>query len=151
MKEIFVEGVRHGECLVYHRIPDVEIVHQVGLYQRGFKSGVWIEYNPEGEKVQAKEFVHGNVSGFYKEWRGGVLTLETRYVDNVENGERTEFYASGKPFSRGFMEDGGREGSWFYWEEDGSVQSTWSGIYKGGKKVSELPSGASPVEDSNHE
>jgi antitoxin component YwqK of YwqJK toxin-antitoxin module len=150
VNENFQDGVRHGEAIVYHRIPGQENVHQAGLYQQGFKVGAWVEFNAEGEKVQEKFFEHGKVTGTFKEWRKGVLTLDTHYIGSVENGIRSEFYASGKRFSRGSMKDGAREGAWFYWEEDGSVQSTWSGIYLDSKKVSALPSDDS-VEDSNNE
>lgn len=149
--ETFLDGSRHGEALMYHRIAGVEKIHQRGMYNRGLKVGVWVEFNPEGERVQEKQFVRGKVTGYYKEWRGGVLTLVTNYMDSVENGARTEFFASGKPFSKGEMKDGGREGPWIYWEEDGSVQGAWSGFYAGGKKTRDLNAEELKGEDSNNE
>ncbi|MCP5023272.1 MAG: hypothetical protein GY930_16070 [bacterium] len=133
--ETYLNGSRHGDATMYHRIAGITKVHQRGKYHHGLKQGVWVEFNPEGERVQEKEFVRGKVTGYYKEWRGGVLTLDTNYLDSVENGARLEFYASGRPYSRGEMKDGGRKGPWIYWGEDGSVQDTWSGFYAGGKKA----------------
>ncbi len=149
--ENFVDGVRHGQATVFHRIAGEEKVHQTGKYVRGAKEGVWVEFNPEGVKVQEKEFLRGKVTGYYKEWRDGVLTLETRYVNSVENGKRVEFFANGKPFSRGQMKDGGREGAWVYWEKNGGIQETWSGFYQDGKKIRELTPDEIAGEGSNNE
>lgn len=146
VSEAFANGVRHGETIVYHRYPGEEKIHQIGNYRRGAKQGVWMEFTPDGAKVQEKEFVEGKVSGYFREWKEGVLTLDTHYVNNVENGLRLEFYANGEPFSKGTMKDAGREGVWLYWKEDGSLQSKWSGIYKDSKKVSELPEEETPRE-----
>ncbi|MDF1837189.1 MAG: toxin-antitoxin system YwqK family antitoxin [Planctomycetota bacterium] len=150
VSESFVEGKRHGESTVYHRYPGELRIHQIGNYRRGSKEGVWMEFLPEGDKVQEKFFVNGKVTGYYKEWRDGVLTLETNYVDSVENGERLEYFADGKRFSKGIMKDAGREGVWYYWKEDGSIQTKWSGVYRDGNKVAEL-SEKQIEEAANHE
>ncbi len=149
--ETYLNGARHGEATRYHRIAGVTKIHQRGTFDHGLKQGVWVEFNPEGERVQEKEFLRDKVTGYYKEWRSGILTLDTNYVDSVENGARLEFYASGRPYSRGEMKDGGRKGPWIYWGEDGSVLDTWSGFYAGGKKTRDLNAEELKGEDTDND
>ncbi|MEZ5974243.1 MAG: hypothetical protein R3E96_05220 [Planctomycetota bacterium] len=49
------------------------------------------------------------------------------------------FYLDGKPFAKGQMLAGLRQGAWQYWNEDGSINTNWSGVYKDGEKVAEWP------------
>ena len=131
-------GQLHGSAIEYHPIPDEERVRQQGTYAQGDKQGEWKEFDAEGQLLLLSTYQAGVLSGPYRQWKGGVAVLETQYEQGLEQGQRKEFYLSGKPFADGLMKDGLREGPWKYWNEDGTLQDKWSGVYRSGKKVSDL-------------
>jgi len=145
--EHYAEGKREGESILYIRLPDQELPQVVGNYHAGERQGLFKEYDAEGQIVSLREYNAGALDGAYQEFVGGVQVLDTHFAAGVEVGERKEFYPSGKPFAAGQMVAGLREGLWKYWEEDGTVQATWSGWYESGQKVREWDEQARQTDD----
>lgn len=76
-----------------------------------FRTGDWTYWYNNGQKYSEGEYSRRK-TGFWTSWhKNGVKKKEGEY------------------------EDGKREGPWTYWNEDGSINSEKSGIYKNGKKV----------------
>ena len=73
-------------------------------------------------------------------WAGDRISLESSLSTNLGGaGDFNEWYENGQKRTEGSFEDGQEEGLWTYWNEDGSIDTVKSGIYKDGEKVAPLP------------
>ena len=86
------------------------------LLDDGIHVGHWIAWHKNGQKATEGVFKNGSAEGRWSGW-----------------------YTTGQKRMEGELEDGEEEGRWTYWNEDGSVDTLKSGVYKAGEKIAPLP------------
>jgi len=109
-------------------------------YQKGVnvKTGEWTWWYKNGEKEKAGEYKNGMQVGLWTLWYENGQKMN---VSNFTNGKLES--------SHGWHENGEKELEAEYkngelawsaiWHEDGSVNTSQTGIFKGGRKISDLP------------
>ena len=93
----------------------------MGVLVLGVKQGVWIEWHPDGRRLQEtykNGLLDGSVSLFYKngqkEWR-------YTYNNGVLDGNYTKWFKNGKRRVEGAFESGLPVGLWCWRTEDGTI------------------------------
>lgn len=107
----FKDGLRHGRWIYGHENGQVK---SEGDYKDGLKQGLWIGY-------------YQNSQIFY----------QGSYLDGKKDGAWVSFYDNGKLFYRGEYKEGKEEGEWIGFNPDASPWPYRTGIFKGGKRISD--------------
>ena len=149
-------GLKVGVWEVFYRN---EALREKGLYVDGLREGSWTFWQFDDNKLQREaEFRagewHGRVAdydelgnlaseGIYEQGKlngpliefhpEGTVKSEKLYVDGRPSGPVRTYHPDGTPESEGELVDGKREGLWTYWNEDGSVNESWTGHYHDGE------------------
>jgi len=93
-----------------------------------------------GQKQVESSYENGKFGGTYTTWyENGQKKQEGSLKSGEQEGLWTRWDGNGQKTFEGSYKNGEREGPCTYWGEDGSINTSRSGIYKAGKKVAPLP------------
>lgn len=107
-RDTYLRGVLHGPSIVYHQDGSVSEEYN---YKNGKKNGSWKQY-----------------------YQNGKLMAEANFVDDKIVGEYVKNYMNGREWIRGKYNDQGlREGTWVYGNEDGKIGQMV--VFRNGKEV----------------
>jgi antitoxin component YwqK of YwqJK toxin-antitoxin module len=88
-------------------------------------TGLWTTYRVNGQKSDELHYKDGKrdgeITSFYDDGSRAVLT---RFVAGIQEGEEIGYFHSGKVSYRGIYKTNAMVGTWTWYNEDGSVQST---------------------------
>lgn len=111
-----------------------------GEYENGKQEGIWTTWYLNGQKGEEGLYKGGEQEGIWTEWyKNGQKWYEGHYRGGGQEGIWTTWYLNGRKLTEGKYENGKEEGLWTSWHEDGSTNAEESGLYKDGKKISDLP------------
>lgn len=141
-------GLMHG---VYRRIDARGALLMEVHYEGGRMHGAVVENDAEGRPVRRAHYAHGLLHGPYQGWeREDTLQRGSRvegwYVRGEAMGVWARYYGDGTKALEGTRHKGVRDGSWRFWDRDGSLRGEVE--YRNGKELrrSGRPDGsAAPV------
>ena len=88
-------------------------------------TGVWITYFANGQKAQEINYKDGRYSGeFIAYYSDGPKAYVQHYDRHAAEGPDTGFYRSGRTNYYGLYRTNKQVGTWTWYNEDGSIQST---------------------------
>ena len=88
-------------------------------------TGVWTTYHVNGEKSYEIHYRDGKCDGeFTSFYDDGSRAFLTHFIAGIQEGEETGYFHSGKVNYRGFYQTNAMIGTWTWYNEDGTVQST---------------------------
>lgn len=88
-------------------------------------TGIWITYFVNGQKSHEIHYDAGKYHGEFTSFSpDGSKSVVQHHDHHVVVGEDTGYYPSGRIKYRGLHEAGKQVGTWIWYNEDGSVQST---------------------------
>lgn len=98
-------------------------LRKVENYRKGKLHGEQTTYYPGGAKAEVEHYDNGVLHGETKGWfANGNLRMAANYEKSEADGPMLFNFPSGKKEIEGRMVNGDRDGAWFYYNEDGSVQ-----------------------------
>ena len=151
----FADGQLNGRHRSWH--PNGAIKEE-GSYVDGQPEGDWRTWYPQGQPQSLRTYRHGTMQGPATSWwengqrwtevrvvdgaregmfevwgKDGSVYLQEEYRDGKHVGLTRTWHPNGKPRSIGAMqgdrEKDSREGPWFYWSENGDLDSFQTGWY----------------------
>jgi hypothetical protein len=92
--KIGAEGSRvfHGPLVSFYNSGKVEAV---GTMSEGYRTGKWVAFDEQGNKVSEVEFLKGEYHGRRVEFSAGRVKLEENWVNGKREGAQTTFNEQG--------------------------------------------------------
>ena len=152
------ESVKHGEYQTFFNNGDVT---SEGNYDRGKKTGMWIDYNTNGSLNKETFYKNDKIHGIKNTYTyAGKLELESQYYEEIEiegkkltnvyHGAKIIYGDNGMVKSKSFYNYGKKEGNWQTYYNNGKLSEDAS--YKNnltvGKKITYDESGLKVLENS---
>ena len=123
----YVEGIRNGDWTEYYSNGDSQ-----GSYVNGKKNGVWITFYKSGYSKQVaykEDKKHGLSTHYYPD---KTVRIQYTYVEGKRHGEYVSFHEDGTAWRKGRYENDKKQGLWIYCYESGD---TSKGSYIDGGRV----------------
>lgn len=115
--------------------PDAKL-RKVERFQNGQLHGEQVSYYPDGAVAERENREKGILKGPGKSWfANGNLKSEITYVNGEPEGKVTFYFLNGKKEIEGRMVNGDRDGTWYYFNEDATIQLQM--LYEKGMVVKE--------------
>ena len=130
-------GKKHGTWISYWENGQP---HHKENYINGNKEGEWISYWENGQLNQKGNYKNGKREGAWSSYTDdGQVFRKGNYKNGKREGAWIEYYSGGGLYQKGTYKNGREEGMWIKYETHGGYMKNLSGIYKDGKKISDLP------------
>jgi antitoxin component YwqK of YwqJK toxin-antitoxin module len=115
------------------------ILTSLETYQDGKKEGLTEIYYTDGSVSERMFFENDVKSGRWEQYfENGNPKLKATVIDGVMyDGKYTSYYPNGMRLMEGEYVDGRKEGSWYHFHEDGSIEIIY--VYRSDKVVEEHP------------
>jgi len=84
----------------------------------------------------ARTLTAGSPEAIETYYADGTVKSRTETKDGRRNGLCVRFYADGTKRAEGTVEDGEESGMWVFYDVEGQVDDTRSGLYDDGRRVS---------------
>ena len=129
--------------LYYQKFTDVPFTGEVegkwkGSIKNGLKEGTWVTYYDNGQLWGKGDYKNGDEEGTWVEyWKNGQLFSKGNYTNGKREGTWVYYWGNGQLWKKGDYKNGEREGTWVWYHRDGSKKTSWSGVYRNDKKVSD--------------
>lgn len=129
--------------LYYKKFSDVPFAGEVegrfqGKFKGGKREGPWLHFYDSGQMLYKGKYKNGEADGswgFY--YDNGQLSEEGEYRNGKRDGPWVGYHDNGQLWRKGAYKNGKEEGRWVYYDDDGTFRNNSSGVYKGGKKISD--------------
>jgi len=138
--------VKHGKFVSFHSTGQVS---QEGRYEYDKKTGLWREYNPNGNLYKETYYKNGKVHGTNNSYTNtGTLETKSEYYEEIEidgkklrnvlHGVRERYKGNGKIDSREYYYYGKKTGTWETHLPNGNVKTsnTYENNLQIGKSIS---------------
>lgn len=111
-------------------------LRKVERFTNGQLHGEQVTYYPNGAVAERELREKGALQGPSKSWfANGNLKTEATYQNGEPEGKMTFYFPSGKKEIEGSMVNGARDGTWYYFNEDATIQLQM--LYAKGELVKE--------------
>ena len=116
-------GVKHGQYLSLFDSKDVKVKTE-GTYEKGKKTGTWLEWYRIIKKKKVANFKDDKLHGRFQEWAEDGQELERKtYRNGKKSGQELAWYSDGKKRSVAVYKDGVLEGKCQSWYKNGKPRS----------------------------
>ena len=145
-----LNGLKDGAAILHLRNHG----SKQGRYDRGLKTGPWLETDAKGDTVSIAGYARGRAEGLWWQFTNGRPTYLAYYSNGVEQGPRIQWYPNGAPASLVRFAEGHEEGTAHYWNmkdtvnvgmhatgryADGKPEGVWRRYYSDGVLCNENP------------
>ncbi len=118
-----------------HRWADGRIVAR-GAMERHEHEGPWTLFDEQGRRFATGCYRRGQPTGIWKAFHADTGTLRERltFVDGALTGPAATWFRDGQRESAGAFVAGQRDGAWWFWRADGTVDLQRTGWYRAGAR-----------------
>jgi len=117
IKEIsyYRNNEKHGICILKNQDNSIE---EYGNYKNNLRDGFFRYFNNGIIDIEC-EYVEGMLNGRFKSYIEGEIFEDTNYINNYQDGKYSQYNSKGKIKREGYYNNGKREGTWKYYDDDG--------------------------------
>lgn len=134
-----MEELPNGDFVYKQYYPDTRQMTHFITYSDKFqtKNGKFIEWYDNGQKWREGQHINGKAEGIWKEFRhsDGMLSSKGHLLNNVKEGEWTDYDTLGNISAAYFYKEGKRDGSFKILNPNGTIKS--NGLYEQGELIVE--------------
>ena len=131
-KGFFYKGQKSGTWIKYH--PNGEKISEISSYHNGSLDGISLKLDTRGQVEERMEFRDNRLHGYYAIFLYGKLKKEAHYKDGQLHGRLTKYIeVNGKKLSEADYKNGKLEGKFRFFDDKGNVTLEYT--YKNGEKV----------------
>ena len=113
-----------------------DLVQREGIYYKKFTDVPFTGEIDEGEYRGSLK--NGKMEGYWMVYhKNGQLSRKGNYRNSKREGYWLRYWDNGQLFAKGNSKNGEMEGFWEWFNEDGTVDTVFTGTYKNGVKVSD--------------